>query len=119
MFSSFAGQIPIVPLNFTHISSNSPFSRDTVEISFKDVLLTMSRTLAEGKNIQLDIGKVGRLLIGDGKVKMRFFRNFIASLDGSGGVERAFRPNTANSVLSIMSNPTSPRLATTTPVLPK
>ncbi len=92
-----------------------------MEVSFKDVLLAMSRALATSKNIQVDFGKVGRLLISNGKVKMRFFRNFIVSLDTSGGVEHAFRPNTANSVLSIMSNPTclSPRQAFTTPILPK
>ncbi len=114
------GQIPIVPLNFSSISNDSPFSRDTVEISIKDIMLALSRALAAKKNIQLDFGKVGRLLINQGKVKMRFFRSFILGLDSSGGMENAFGPDTVGSVLSIMSNPTTtPRLINTAPILPK
>ncbi len=91
-----------------------------MEISIKDILLALSRALAAKKNIQLDFGKVGRLLINQGKVKMRFFRSFILGLDRSGGMENAFGPDTISSVLSIMSNPTiTPRLINTAPILPK
>ena len=114
-----AGQIPIVPLNFTCISNDSPFNRDTVEMSIRDVLLALARVLAAKKNIQLDFGKVGRLLMTEGRVKMRFFKEFIASLDSSGGMENAFRPDTSGSVLSIMSNPITPRSVITTPMLPR
>lgn len=114
------GQIPIVPLNFTVLSNESPFNRDTVEMCIKDILLSLSRSLATKKSIQLDFGKVGRLLINEGRVKMRFFRDFVASLDSSGGLENAFRPDTTNSVLSIMSNPGTPRPSTSgTVILPK
>ena len=89
------------------------FDRDTVELCVKEVLQAMGRSLAARKNIQFDIGNIGRLVIQDRKAKMRFFRDFIASLDTSGEMEYAFRPDTAHSVLSIMSNPCTPRPSTT------
>ena len=89
------------------------FDRDTVELCVKEVLQAMGRSLAARKNIQFDFGNIGRLVIQDRKAKMRFFRDFIASLDTSGEMEYAFRPDTAHSVLSIMSNPCTPRPSTT------
>ena len=91
----------------------TPFDRDTVELCVKEVLQAMGRSLAARKNIQFDFGNIGRLVIQDRKVKMRFFKDFIASLDTSGGMEYAFRPDTVHSVLSIMSNPSTPRPSTT------
>ena len=88
------------------------FDRDTVELCVKEVLQAMGRSLAARKNIQFDFGNIGRLVIQDRKAKMRFFRDFIASLDTSGEMEYAFRPDTAHSVLSIMSNPCTPRPST-------
>ena len=88
------------------------FNRDTVELCVKEVLQAMGRSLAARKNIQFDFGNIGRLVIQDRKAKMRFFRDFIASLDTSGEMEYAFRPDTAHSVLSIMSNPCTPRPST-------
>ena len=91
----------------------TPFDRDTVELCVKEVLQAMGRSLAARKNIQFDFGNIGRLVIQDRKVKMRFFKDFIASLDTSGEMEYAFRPDTVHSVLSIMSNPSTPRPSTT------
>ena len=91
----------------------TPFDRDTVELCVKEVLQAMGRSLAARKNIQFDFSNIGRLVILDRKAKMRFFRDFIASLDTSGEMEYAFRPDTAQSVLSIMSNPCTPRPSTT------
>ena len=119
MFCSI-GQIPIVPLNFTVLSNDSPFNRDTVEMCIRDILLSLSRSLATKKSIQLDFGKVGRLLVNEGRVKMRFFRDFVTSLDSSGGLENTFRPDTTDSILSIMSNPGTPRPSTSaTLILPR
>ena len=99
-------------MNFTALSNMTAFDRDTVELCVKEVLQAMGRSLAARKNIQFDFGNIGRLVIQDRKAKMRFFRDFIASLDTSGEMEYAFRPDTAHSVLSIMSNPCTPRPST-------
>ena len=81
----------------------------------------MSRLLAANGNVQFDLAHIGRLLIRESKVKMRFYREFIAALDSSGDLEHAFRPDTAHSVLSIMTNPSTPRSGTSSSklVLPK
>ena len=68
----------------------------------------MSRLLASKGNIQLEFYGIGRLFIQENKVKMRFFREFITQLDSSGEMETAFRPGTAQTELSIMSDPSRP-----------
>lgn len=99
------GHIPIVPLNFTVISNEGPFSRDSVELCVREILLSMSRCLFEKKTVQLDFYKVGRLFTQNSKIKMKFFRDFIKKLDFNGELESIFRPRTAQSELSIMTNP--------------
>lgn len=79
----------------------------------------MSRRLASKGNIQLEFSGIGRLFIRESKVKMRFFRDFITQLDSSGEMECAFRPGTAQTELSIMSDSTPSRLGTQSLVLPR
>lgn len=118
-FSFSPGQIPMVSMNFTVLSNRTPFDRDTVEMCVKEVLQALGRSLAAKKNIQFDFGNIGRLIIHEGRAKMRFFREFITSLDISGEMESAFHPDgtRGQSELSIMSNPSTPRPSTTTSVL--
>ena len=108
-------------LNFTILANETPFTRDTVEMCIKDVLQAMNRCLSTKLTIQVDFGSIGRLVVREGRVKMRFFREFITSLDSSGEMEHAFRPDTTTrSELSIMSNPSTPRPGTSgTLVLPR
>ena len=108
MVSISAGQIPTVPLNFSVLSNETPFTRDMVESCIHEVIQSMSRFLASKGNIQLEFSGIGRLFIQENKVKMRFFREFITQLDSSGEMESAFRPGTAMTELSIMSDPTRP-----------
>lgn len=115
----FLGQIPVVPLNFTVLSNETPFNRDTVETCIHEVIQAMSRLLASKGNIQLEFSGIGRLFIRESKVKMRFFQEFITQLDSSGEMESAFRPGTAQTELSIMSDPTPTRLGTQSLVLPR
>ena len=105
----------MVSLNFTVLSNMTPFDRDTVEMCVKEVLQALGRSLAAKKNIHFDFGNIGRLVIHEGRAKMRFFREFIISLDTSGKMESAFHPDStrAQSELSIMSNPSTPRPSTT------
>lgn len=104
-----------MPLNFTILANQTPFNRDTVETCVKEVLQALSRSLAAKKSVEFDFNGIGRLSIQDGKVKMKFFREFILTLDSTGEMESAFRPDTAFSELSIMSRPRTSSTALTLP----
>lgn len=108
-----------MPLNFTVLSNETPFNRDTVETCIHEVVQAMSRMLAAKGSVQLDFCNIGRLFIRENKVKMRFFREFITQLDSSGEMESAFRPGTAQTELSIMSDPSFSRPGTQALVLPR
>ena len=97
------------------LSNETAFDRDSVEMGVKEVLQALARSLAARKIIHFDFSNVGRLVIRESRVKMRFFREFIATLDSSGELECAFRPDTSHtscSDLSIMSAPGTPRPGT-------
>nr|XP_017533723.2 coiled-coil domain-containing protein 81 isoform X2 [Manis javanica] len=96
------GDIPIVSLNFVMISLEGPFNRDTVEGCVKETLLFLSRSISIKKNVEFTFKGIGVLIIRDGKVKMRFYKDFLCSMDGSGALAKALanRPGTVDSVLS-------------------
>ncbi|XP_007168551.2 coiled-coil domain-containing protein 81 [Balaenoptera acutorostrata] len=96
------GDIPVVPLNFVMISLESPFNRDTVERCVKETLLFLSRSISTKQNVEFTFKGIGVLVIKDGKVKMRFYKDFLCTMDGSGALARALanRPDTVDSVLS-------------------
>ena len=80
-----AGQIPVVPLNYAALSLDSPFDRDTVESCVKEVLNAVARALNAKRNVEFAFQGIGRLQIRDSKVKMKFFSEFVNSMDGTGG----------------------------------
>ncbi|XP_006197570.2 coiled-coil domain-containing protein 81 [Vicugna pacos] len=96
------GDIPVVPLNFVMISLEGPFSRDTVEECVKETLLFLSRSISIKQNVEFTFKGIGVLVIKDGKVKMRFYKDFLCAMDGSGALAKALanRPDTVDSVLS-------------------
>lgn len=96
------GDIPVVPLNFVMISLESPFTRSTVEGCVKETLLFLSRSISIKKNVEFTFKGIGVLLIRDSKVKMRFYKDFLCTVDGSGSLMKALanRPGTVDSVLS-------------------
>lgn len=113
------GQIPVVQLNFAALSNETPFNRDTVESCVKEVLQALSRSVQAKRNVEFHFSGIGRLSIRDSKVKMKFYKEFLRSMDGSGNLVHALsnRPGTADSVLS---EPVSPRPHTSnTLVLPR
>lgn len=113
------GQIPVVQLNFAALSNETPFNRDTVESCVKEVLQALSRSVQAKRNVEFHFSGIGRLSIRDSKVKMKFYKEFLRSMDGSGSLVHALsnRPGTADSVLS---EPVSPRPHTSnTLVLPR
>ncbi len=106
------GRIPLIPLNYTVISNETHFNRDSVELCIKEIVLAISRCISSKGHVQLDFNEVGRLSINGARAKTKFFRAFINMMDGSGQLENAFRPHTAESEMSLMTNPVQPRLST-------
>ncbi|XP_002822370.2 coiled-coil domain-containing protein 81 isoform X1 [Pongo abelii] len=96
------GDIPIVPLNFVMVSLEGPFNRDVVEGCVKETLLFLSRSISMKQNVEFTFKGIGVLMIRDSKVKMRFYKDFLCTMDGSGALAKALanRPGTVDSVLS-------------------
>lgn len=96
------GQIPVVQLNFAAMAHESPFDRDTVESCVREILGSVNRTVNTRKNLELVFSGIGRLSIRDSKVKMRFYKEFINQMDGSGKMLDCMqnRPGTVDSVMS-------------------
>lgn len=96
------GQIPVVQLNFASMAHESPFDRDTVESCVKEILGSVNRAVNTRRNLELTFSGIGRLTIRDSKVKMRFYKEFINQMDGSGKMVDSMqnRPGTVDSVMS-------------------
>ncbi|XP_074073163.1 coiled-coil domain-containing protein 81 [Macrotis lagotis] len=97
------GDIPVVQLNFVMISLEGPFNRDVVEGCVKETLLFLSRSISVKQNVEFTFKGIGVLMIRDSKVKMRFYKDFLCAMDGSGNLVKALsnRPGTTDSVISI------------------
>lgn len=78
-------------MNFSALSFESPFDRDTVEACVKEVLQALARSVGARRNIEFQFHGIGRLQIRNSKVKMRFFKEFINSMDGSGQLINALK----------------------------
>ncbi|XP_069060092.1 coiled-coil domain-containing protein 81 isoform X2 [Pleurodeles waltl] len=100
------GDVPVVPLNFMALSLGSSFTRDLVEGCVKETLQLFSRSIAIKQNAEFTFTGIGVLIIRDGKVKMKFFKEFLHSMDGSGNLVKALvnRPGTCDSVMSSREN---------------
>jgi len=85
----FPGQIPIVQLNFAALSFETPFDRDNVESCVKEVLQALSRSIQAKRNVEFHFTGMGRLSFREGKVKMKFYKDFVKSMDGTGNLIRA------------------------------
>jgi len=66
------------------MSFESPFDRDTVESCVREILNAVQRAIGARKNVELSFNGIGKLSIRDSKVKMKFFKEFINQMDGSG-----------------------------------
>ena len=86
-----SGQIPVVQLNFAALSFESPFDRDTVESCVKEVLGAVARLVSTKRNVEFVFQSIGRLQIRDSKVKMKFYKEFLNSMDGSGKLVDALK----------------------------
>jgi len=116
------GEIPVVQLNFTALSVTSSFDRDTVETCVREVLQSLSRAVGNQQNVEFLFRGIGVLSIKNLKVKMKFFKDFLTSMDGSGNLVKVLenRPGTADSVMSTLTTLSAQkRPGTTTFTLPK
>ncbi|XP_076444889.1 coiled-coil domain-containing protein 81-like [Babylonia areolata] len=97
------GHIPSPQLNFAAMAFESPFDRDTVESCVREIIGSVSRAVAAKRNVELSFAGIGRLQIRDCRVKMRFYKEFINQMDGSGDLLNSMQ-NRAGTVDSVMSN---------------
>lgn len=74
----------MVQLNFTALSMDSPFERDVVEGCVREMLLLLVRAVAAQRTVFLIFRGIGILSFRHSNVKMKFYRDFISSMDGSG-----------------------------------
>jgi nucleoid DNA-binding protein len=79
------GSIPVHPLNYSFIQTQSTYTRDQIEQCVKHVLQVFNRSVAAQRNVEFTFSRIGKLQIRDGKVKMRFFKDFVNAVDGHGG----------------------------------
>ena len=91
MFTVFVGQIPVVPLNFAAISQETSMERDTVEGCVREMLQALSRSVQAKKNVEFIFPSIGKLSIKDSRVKMKFYKDFLQDIDGSGALVNAMR----------------------------
>ncbi|CAB3978852.1 Hypothetical predicted protein [Paramuricea clavata] len=100
------GQIPILPLNFTVIASDLPYPREVVESCVKEVLQAVSRSLHVKRNVEFIFSGIGCLSLRDARVKMKFYKEFVKSMDNTGELVNALRnrPDTTDSVFSEIIN---------------
>ncbi|XP_075994603.1 coiled-coil domain-containing protein 81-like [Genypterus blacodes] len=97
--------IPVVQLNFSAVSHESPFSRDVVEGCVRETLLLLFRALASEQHLLLTFPGVGVLSFKNKKVRMKFNRDFVNAMDGSGRLLLAF--SRSGSSASLMSSGSS------------
>lgn len=78
------GTTPVLPVNFSTIACLSRVARDYVENCTKEIVRSVSKAIDCSNNVDLCFMGIGRLTFRKGRVKMKFYREFIDSMDCSG-----------------------------------
>ena len=107
-----SAQVPITPLNYTVLANESPFDRDTIELCTKEVLLALNKYISQQRHIEFVFPGIGKLLIRDCRARMKFYREFVTSVDGSGEVGK-MSLSALHSRLSVLSAESRPPTVTT------
>jgi hypothetical protein len=55
-----------------------------VESCVREILGAVQRAIGSKRNVELNFSGIGKLSIRDSKVKMKFYKDFINQMDGSG-----------------------------------
>ena len=105
-------QVPVIPINYTVLANESPFDRDTIELCIKEVLLALNKYISQQRHIEFVFPGIGKLLIRDSKARMKFYREFVNSVDSSGEVEK-MSMSALRSRLSVLSADSRPPTVTT------
>lgn len=98
------GEIPVVQLNLAVISMELGVDRDVVDTCIRELISTFSRTVNSRKHAYLAFKDIGQLVVKDGKAKMKFFKDFLRTIDGTRSLMTAHhflsRPHTSDSFIS-------------------
>lgn len=81
------GSTLAVPLDYTTIAMETSHLLDAVENCVKETVMYLSRCVSNGLNVNFVLRDMGVLLIRQKKVKMRFYENFLLSLDTVGNLK--------------------------------
>ncbi|XP_076118884.1 coiled-coil domain-containing protein 81-like [Alosa pseudoharengus] len=86
MASPSAGEVPVVPLNFSALSADSPFERDVVELCVRESLMLLMSMVAKRTAVLFSFHGIGLLSFRQGNVSMRFDQDFLTALDRAWGL---------------------------------
>ena len=121
-----AGEIPVIQLNYAMLAAEAGFERDLVEICIKEMIGAFARTVNSTRKGELTFRDVGKLVIKDGKAKMKFIKDFLKAMDGSRPISLSplplGRPRTSDTFISrdsVMTESSSNSLNSKNLVLPR
>lgn len=77
------GPIPVVQLNYAAVATDSGHAREFVEVAVKELIGAFSRTINKSNRGNLTFKDIGRLVLKDGKAKMKFCKDFLKIMDGT------------------------------------
>ena len=80
-----------MPLNFAAIAHEINYDRDVVEGCVKEMIQALSRSVQTKQTVQFVFNGIGKLIIKDLKVKMKFYKDFLQMIDGSGALLDAMK----------------------------
>ncbi|POI25456.1 hypothetical protein CIB84_010793 [Bambusicola thoracicus] len=97
------GSTLAVPLDYATIALETSHSLNAVENCVNETVMYLSRCISNGLNVDLVLRDISVLLIRQKKVKMRFYENFLLSLDAAGNLKEIIinrKKGTMNWVIS-------------------
>ncbi|KAJ3340775.1 hypothetical protein HDU93_006263 [Gonapodya sp. JEL0774] len=86
---------PLETFNFTALANLSAttdaFSRTEISLALRDLVASMLKLAKSGRGLALSFGRIGKLHVGNGEVRMKFYPEFVKGLSDDGAVELAIR----------------------------
>ncbi|XP_018963258.2 coiled-coil domain-containing protein 81-like isoform X2 [Cyprinus carpio] len=97
-----ATDVPVVPLNFSALSAESPYKRDIVEGCVRETVHLLLRAASTRQSVFHTFPGIGILTFRESRVKVLFYPDFISALDSTGKLSSALtnRPETSKSSVS-------------------
>eukprot|EP00048_Salpingoeca_helianthica_P017634 m.238307 g.238307 ORF g.238307 m.238307 type:complete len:692 (-) comp21695_c0_seq1:32-2107(-) len=72
------GSVPLIPINYTRISSSMPYDRDLIEACVRELLSALEHRVGDLCGISLTFFAIGHLSIKNSRVKFTFYKSFLA-----------------------------------------